>query len=45
VGTLASFITVGLLYDYGLYQSFFVSFGVGAVVSGLALIGLHYWKK
>jgi Na+/H+ antiporter NhaC len=45
VGTLVSFMTVGLLYNYGLYKSFFVSFGVGSTVTGLILIGLNYWKK
>lgn len=45
VGTLASFLVVGLLYNYGLCKSFLVSFGVGVAVSGLILVGANYWKK
>lgn len=45
VGTLVSFIVVGLLYNHGFYKSFFVSLGAGILVSGLVVIGLNYGKN
>ncbi len=45
VGTLASFIVVGLLYDCGFYKSFFVSLGAGIAVSWLMVMVLNYGKN
>jgi Na+/H+ antiporter NhaC len=45
VGTLVSFIVVGLLYNYGLFKSFCVSFGAGIVVSLLMIMVLNYGKN
>ena len=45
VGTLASFMAVGLLYKYGLYKSFFMSLGVGIAMSWLVAIALKLWKN
>jgi tetracycline resistance efflux pump len=45
VGTLVSFITIGLLYDYGLLKGFCVSFGIGIIVSLLMIMVLHYGKN
>jgi tetracycline resistance efflux pump len=45
VGTLVSFVVVGLLYNCGLFKSFLVSFGAGIVVSLLMIMVLNYGKN
>lgn len=45
VGTLVSFMVVGLFYNSGFYRSFFVSLGAGVAVSWLMVMALHYGKN
>jgi len=45
IGTIVSFVVVGLVFDYGLWTSFYVSFGAGIAVSVLLLyIGNKFFK-
>lgn len=45
MGTLVSFVVVGLLCDSSLYRSFFASLGAGAAVTILLMMVLNYRKK